>query len=537
MNTDFLHGVEVVEIDDGIRPIRTLKSSVIGLIGTAGKGAKGVTHLVTSLRDAVTKFGEWHSGDGFTIPSALRMIYNQFKATVVVVNAVDPDEDREELSDVSVTFGRFTNAADTGSRFIHDVEVSTSVTAQFTFSEGTTGTIVLPAGVSAVTAVKSVGGGTTYTTTTHYTYSNGTITRVVHEGSPAEGATVEVTYTATLVEGTDYTVNSEKGLILRPLTGSKIAPMATVKASFSHVTADAVVNSDISGGVDEDTGSYDGVWAFLAAKTTLGLQPRILLAPGFTSERTGNVANTVVAQLDVVAKRLGACVLADGPNTTDEAAVQYRNDWGSDRIYVLDPHVKAESPDGVIVEVPYSAAMAGVIAATDAQFGFWASPSNKLIKGIVGVSRPIEFALNDPNCRANYLNEHEVTTIVYEGGYRTWGNRTTSADPKWAFLQQRRAADIIQESILFAHLWAVDRNITKGYVEAVVGGVNDYLRYLKQIGAILGGTAWADPDINTPYVLSQGQLFIDFDYTIPFVAERITFRAHLVNDYVTEIFE
>lgn len=31
----FLHGVEVVEIDDGLRPIQTVKSSIIGLVGTA----------------------------------------------------------------------------------------------------------------------------------------------------------------------------------------------------------------------------------------------------------------------------------------------------------------------------------------------------------------------------------------------------------------------------------------------------------------------------------------------------------------------
>jgi len=33
--TDFLHGVEVIEIDDGSRPIRTVRSAVIGIIGTA----------------------------------------------------------------------------------------------------------------------------------------------------------------------------------------------------------------------------------------------------------------------------------------------------------------------------------------------------------------------------------------------------------------------------------------------------------------------------------------------------------------------
>ena len=30
-----LHGVEVVQIDDGLRPIQTVESSIIGLVGTA----------------------------------------------------------------------------------------------------------------------------------------------------------------------------------------------------------------------------------------------------------------------------------------------------------------------------------------------------------------------------------------------------------------------------------------------------------------------------------------------------------------------
>jgi phage tail sheath protein FI len=538
MNTDFLHGVEVVEVSDGIRPIRTLKSSVIGLIGTAGAGLKNVATMVTSLRDAVTKFGEWDETDGFTIPGALWAIYQQFKATVVVVNVIDPATDTAAIATEAVTFSKASSIAKLAKRFVSALTPTTAVKVKLAFSSGPTGTIVLPAGVTSVASVKSADGVTTYTSGTHYSYSNGVITRIAASGSPADGATVEVNYVATLVAGTDYVVNSKEGSISRPLTGSKIAPGATITVGYSYVDPASAVAADIIGGVDETSGDYEGVWQFLASKTSLRLQPRILLAPGFTHQKTGNLRNGVVAQLDVIATRLGAIVLADAPNTTDEAAVAYRQDWGSARIYVLDPFVKFTGPvTGLPVSLPYSTVMAGVIAATDAEFGFWASPSNKLIKGIIGVDRPIEFALNDPNCRANYLNENEVTTIVYEEGYRTWGNRTTSDDPKFAFLNQRRAADIIQESILFAHLWAVDRNITKGYVESVVGGVNDYLRYLKSIGAVLGGNAWADPDINTPSVISQGQLFIDFDYTVPFVAERITFRAHLVNNYVTEIFD
>ncbi|UTW43885.1 hypothetical protein KFE69_07290 [bacterium SCSIO 12844] len=31
----FFHGVEVIELDSGSRPIQTVRSSVIGLVGTA----------------------------------------------------------------------------------------------------------------------------------------------------------------------------------------------------------------------------------------------------------------------------------------------------------------------------------------------------------------------------------------------------------------------------------------------------------------------------------------------------------------------
>jgi hypothetical protein len=99
-----------------------------------------------------------------------------------------------------------------------------------------------------------------------------------------------------------------------------------------------------------------------------------------------------------------------------------------------------------------------------------------------------------------------------------------------------RTADMIHESLLHAHLWAVDRNITKTYIEDVTEGVNDYLRHLVGVGAILGGTCWADPDLNSPDQIQQGKVYFDFDFTCPAPSEHVTFRSHLVNDYFTELF-
>ncbi|MFK7865879.1 MAG: phage tail sheath family protein, partial [Alphaproteobacteria bacterium] len=186
---------------------------------------------------------------------------------------------------------------------------------------------------------------------------------------------------------------------------------------------------------------------------------------------------------------------------------------------------------------PASARVAGMIAKSDNERGFWWSPSNREMYGITGTARAIDFTLGDKNARANFLNEHEVTTIIHQDGYRLWGNRTCSSDPKWAFLNVRRTADMINESILKAHLWAVDRNISRNYIDDVLEGVNAYLRHLKAIGAIINGTAWADPELNTPDQITQGKATFSFDFSANYPAEHIIFRSQLVDGYLAEIFE
>lgn len=300
--------------------------------------------------------------------------------------------------------------------------------------------------------------------------------------------------------------------------------------------------ANMVGGVNATNGQYEGVHALLGAESVVGFAPRILCAPGWTHQRledAGNpgtyLANPVVAELEGIADRMAAVIIADGPNTTDAAAQAYAGDWGTTgRVYVVDPWVKVLAADGSIVDEPASARVAGVIARTDNDQGFWVSPSNKGIFGILGTSRPIDFKLGDRASRANLLNENNVATIIRQDGYRLWGNRAPTADPKWQFLCTRRTADVLNESIQRAHLWAVDRAITKTYMDDVVEGVNGFIANLVAQGALLGGRCWADPDLNTPTSIQNGQVWFNFDFTPPYPAERVTFRSHLTNEYIAE---
>lgn len=297
---------------------------------------------------------------------------------------------------------------------------------------------------------------------------------------------------------------------------------------------------NIIGGVGVDD-AYTGVHALMGAQSALGVTPRILIAPGFTGERPEDpetpdtyLANPVVAELVGIAERLRAVIVADGPNTTDAAAIAYAGDWGTKRVYVVDPHVRVQRPGGIVAE-PASSAVAGLIAKIDNDRGFWWSPSNQNINGIVGTARSIDFAIGDPNSRANMLNENNVTTIIREDGYRLWGNRTLSSDPKFAFLNVVRTADIINDSIMRSHMWAVDRNITKTYLDDVSESVNAYIRGLVALGALIGGRCYPDPDLNSPASITDGKVWFNVEFTPPYPAEHVIFRSRIVNDFLEDI--
>ncbi|AWW50861.1 phage tail sheath subtilisin-like domain-containing protein [Wolbachia endosymbiont of Folsomia candida] len=331
--------------------------------------------------------------------------------------------------------------------------------------------------------------------------------------------------------------------------GKKGTLPSAISSIFSQIGATVVViraqeseNADqtlregetvknIIGGVDEETGDYKGIQAFLSSESIIHVAPRILIAPHFTHQLAEDGKNPVVSALIPIAEKLRSIIVADGPNTNDEEAIKWRKSAGSSRVYIVDPWVKV-FVDGKEEILPPSPFVAGLIAKTDNEHGFWWSPSNQEINGIVGTSRPVDFTLGDSNCRANHLNENEVATIIHQKGYRLWGNRTCSSDSKWAFLSVRRTADLINDSLLRAHLWAVDRNITKTYMDDVIESVNSYLAHLQAQGAILSGKCYAAPELNTPANIASGKVFFDFEFTPPYPAEQITFRSHLTSNTI-----
>lgn len=503
MPETFLHGVEVVEITDGPRPIRTVRSSVIGVIGTAPGAQQEVK--------ATLQIGVVGTNNALTFTSKLLGELGNTSA----LRLVDPKANSQALSvsvsgtDVTVRLATSAGGAitTTATQLKTAIEGNTAANALFTITNTGAST-----GAGVVTALtrSALSGGLDDAFPLN--------TPVLVPGDAALAAKLGTT--GTLPAAMDGIFDQTGAVVVVVRVTEGVNEAATI--------------TNIIGGVNVTTGAYEGVHAFLGSESSNGFCPRILCAPGFTSQRTGT-ANAVVAQMVSIAERLRAVVIADGPNTTDAAAITYRGDWGSKRVYVVDPAVKIRNSLGEIVNDPASARVAGLIAKSDNDRGFWWSPSNQVINGIVGTGRNIDFTLGDANSRANLLNEQEVATVIRQDGFRLWGNRTCSDDPKFAFLSVVRTSDMINDSILRAHMWAVDRNITRTYLEDVSQGVNDYLDRLKAQGAILGGRCFPSPGLNTPANIADGKVFFDVEFTPPYPAEHITFRSKLTNEFIEEI--
>lgn len=467
MTTDFLHGVEVIDVDDLPRAIQTVRSSVIGLIGTA-PDADPTEWPVNTPRLFTNRREYLKLGATGTLPIAVDMIYdNAPKGAVAVVIRVDEGADQDEATTNLIGGINNTTGQYEGLQLFRAARSLLGFTPKILCAPGFT----------------------------HQRSQDGILSAPVAVGGTGYNPLVPPVVTVTDTTG----------------SGAKLRAVVTGSAVTQII-------------VDDPGSGYTAPTVTIAAPAS-GTQATV------TTVNLGPVRNRVVSELEAVAVALRAVVIADGPNTTDAAAIQIADDFGSPRIYAHDPWYVIDG-----VSHPPSPAIAGIIAHSDNERGFWWSPSNREVRGIEAVSRHIDFELGDTTSRANLLNELKIATTIREDGYRLWGNRTLSSDQKYAFLSVVRTADMVAESVMRAHLWAVDRCITATYLEQVVESVRAYLRSLQRRGAILGGDAWADAADNPASDITNGQVKIRYHFTPCYPAERVTFLAAITNDYVVNLF-
>ncbi|MDA3502260.1 phage tail sheath protein [Acinetobacter sp. AOR34_HL] len=291
---------------------------------------------------------------------------------------------------------------------------------------------------------------------------------------------------------------------------------------------EAAQTANVIGTVDA-TGKYTGAKALLLAKAKLGVQPRIIGAPGLDTQAVATELATIAQKL-----RAFAYVYAWGCKTKEEV-VAYRDAFAARELMVIWPNFVAFNVDTAQTEtVPAVAVAMGLRAKIDNEIGWHKTLSNVAVNGVTGIDADVTWDLQDPATDAGYLNSNEITTLIQHDGFRFWGSRTCSDDPLFAFENYTRTAQIMADTIAEAHMWAIDKPMHGSLVNDMLEGIKAKQREWTRLGYLMGGDAWYDPELNSKDTLKAGKLYIDYDYTPVPPLEDLTFRQRITDSYLAD---
>ncbi len=224
MTLQYLHGVETIEVDDGIRPIQTVRSAVIGLIGTApdADGDKFPINepvLISGNPRAALDLGT----DG-TLYDALRCIFKIARCTVIVVRI-------EEGLNIGATLGNVIgNAVNmTGLHAFRKARTKFGFGPRLLIAPGYT-TQEPTDGVASVTIGT---GGTGYSADTTLTFTGGGGTGA--KGRPVINASGQIVSVSITNPGVGYT--SAPTVTLANVGGGSSATLTAVLGTVANPVA------------------------------------------------------------------------------------------------------------------------------------------------------------------------------------------------------------------------------------------------------------------------------------------------------------
>jgi len=329
------------------------------------------------------------------------------------------------------------------------------------------------------------------------------------------------------VLGATGTLRDAVTLINAQLGEFQVAAKVVVVRVEDGADTDATIANIVGDGVST------GLQAFITAGPELGIIPRLICAPGFTSQRGVSEANPVCAALPAICEKLLAHAVVDGPATTEQDAIDWRETIASQRLIPVDPAVKVFD-GGVSVVQPLSPAVIGIGVRRDHEkqgrpFHSWA---NQPVQGFVGPSRPINFSLTDGATEAQRLlaanigvllrGEMGVESAIGQGGFIFVGTDNAGEDDLWRFYNVTRGRDFIHLMLLRTLRFYLGRfNITGQTIQAILNTMETGLRNLKADGDILGFEMKFTRDQNTPEELRQGR------FTVSFAAEEAPVLRYL----------
>jgi len=313
-------------------------------------------------------------------------------------------------------------------------------------------------------------------------------------------------------------------------TGTLPAAISLMNSQLGDgISAASVVVVRVTDDADPDTvignivgdGLTTGLGAFLQSASLTGYTPRLIAAPGYTSQRTGDAANGVCAALPAVLEKLLAHAVITGPGLELSDTVAWRATINSKRLIPVEPAVQVISGASTVT-VDLAPAVLGVAVRRDYERGGVPSGSwaNQPLRGIVGPSVPIPFSLTDPATQGQAMLAENVGIIargglgadaIADSGFVLIATDNASDDALWQMYNVTRMRDFIHLTALGSLRTYLGRfNITGQTVQAILNTLDRLLSSLKAGGHILGYKVAFYPDQNSADDVRLGRIRVDF---------------------------
>ncbi|RLQ88923.1 phage tail sheath family protein [Notoacmeibacter ruber] len=262
------------------------------------------------------------------------------------------------------------------------------------------------------------------------------------------------------------------------------------------------------GHISGDANAHTGVWALAEALSHLQIEPGLIIAPGYDSQRLDNAANPVATAIDAVCDRIIDCMgVVNTPETSREAAAEYANDFATSLNMIAMYPQGRYFFDGATVSRPLSPAVAAATVRRDKEAGSpYKAAWNRPLKGVTGMSQIVTYQDGRSDHDANYLVQRGVGTVIE--GKLLWAPFSTATDPTtvgYRSIKRIRTRRAIEKAMLRPLRLYLSEDITPHAVTLLFQSLSEALEERIYAGAIIPGSEVIfDKGLNPTNLLRAG---------------------------------
>jgi len=481
-------GVYVQETLNPIQPIPGAASQFVSaLVGENDRGPVNTPTLVTSWSQYVTTFGSWNSYTSNNLPLAVYMFFSNGGSQLYVT--------------------RIANAATSALRSLNDRAVSPSATLQVVAKNA--GRWGNDLNISIVNSVET-----------------GYFDLVIYSGGNTPSDIVE-TFTQLSMTTSD---SRYAPLTVNPLSNYVIINDLNSGNTGSTRNPAVVANQPLTGGATGNAITVTEFSAGLASFDTVR-QSLVLNLPGQTA------ANIVNAAISYAESRDDIFVVVDGVNdvpanqltlaatytASSLAAVYYPP------LVISDPTLGPGATPGRTLTVGAGAAVAGLIASTDASRGVFKAPAGlqARVAGVVSTRTLTNLQLDSLNVAAAPVNP---IRFIPGSGYVVMGSRTLKPGYVDKYVPVRRTLIYLRKSLTDLTEFAIFEPNDPALWRRLETACTSFLTQFWSQGGLRGATpaeaffVKADAENNPQYLIDNGEVHIEVGVALQRPAEFVVIK-------------